>query len=59
MRCDRCGIEITGHFVQLEGYLWEEYAQSDLEMVLCDACYNSEVRIMGKNTDLLPIALHE
>ena len=42
MRCDRCGKEITGHFFELEGYLWEEHAQSDLEMILCDACYNGE-----------------
>jgi hypothetical protein len=56
MRCDRCGIEITGHFFELDGYLWEEHAQSDLEMILCDLCYNNEVKITEKDTDFFPIA---
>jgi hypothetical protein len=39
MRCDRCGKEIIGRFFELEGESWEELAQSDLEMILCDTCY--------------------
>jgi hypothetical protein len=40
MRCDRCGKEITENFFELEGDSWEEIAQSDLEMILCNICYN-------------------
>jgi hypothetical protein len=40
MRCDRCGKEIIGSFYELEGDSWEEFAQSDLEMILCDVCYH-------------------
>lgn len=40
MKCDRCGEGIARNFFELEGDLWEEFAQSDLEMILCDACYN-------------------
>lgn len=47
MRCDPCGKEIIGNFYELEGDSWEEFGQSDLEMILCDACYH-EVTITGK-----------
>jgi hypothetical protein len=40
MRCDRCGKEIIGNFYELEGDSWEEFAQSDLEMILCVLCYH-------------------
>lgn len=47
MKCDRCGKEIIGKFYELEGDSWEEFAQSDLEMILCYACYH-EVKNYSK-----------
>jgi hypothetical protein len=39
MRCDCCGKEITENFFYLEGDFGEEFAQSDLEIILCGVCY--------------------
>lgn len=47
MRCDRCGKEIAENFFELEENFWEEFAQSDIEMIFSDVCYNG-IRIMGK-----------
>lgn len=42
MKCDRCGKEIIENFFELDGDSWEKFAQSDLEMILCEICYKKK-----------------